>query len=37
MEEAEAVLADFVIVDVGDPTFEGVVVEGDTGDEDLDF
>ena len=37
MEQPEAVLPDFVVVGVGDPAFESVVIEGDAGDEDLDF
>ncbi len=37
MEEAEAILADLIVVGVGDPAFEGVVVERHSGNEDLDL
>ena len=37
MEEAEAVLPDFVVGGVGEPAFEGVVVERYAGNEDLDL
>ena len=37
VEQTEAVFSDFVIVGVGYPAFETVVIEGDAGDEDLDF
>lgn len=36
MEQAECVFADFVVVGGGEPAFEGVVVERDPADEDLD-
>lgn len=37
MEEVEAVGTGFVIVGVGEPAFEGIVVERDPGGDDLDL
>ncbi len=37
MEQAEIILSNLVVVSVGEPAFEGIVVERHPGDEELDF